>query len=180
MTNEKNIITERRYSHSLVTYASEEEFSDLLKLAKHYAYICHDRDINEDGTPKERHYHILITFEREKSLQWIRKHIASDQNTLSQPINDLGSAYEYLWHKNDSKKAQYDQGEVITDSHEYWKRYTSEEITGEDKNEMFVNDLMAEDYKPLEMAKKYGRDFIRYFKQYNEFRELFKGYYNYD
>lgn len=173
-----NVLTERRYSHSLVTYATEEEFAPILELAKHYAYIKHDKDVNEDGTPKETHYHILITFEREKSLAWIRKHIASDQNTLSQPIKSIGEAFEYLWHKNDKSKAQYEKAEVITDSYKYWERYSEEDVETDDKNEMFVNDLMAEDYSPIKMAKKYGRDFIRYFKQYNDFREQFKGDYN--
>ena len=25
-----------------------------------YAYILHDRDVNEDGTPKRSHYHFLL------------------------------------------------------------------------------------------------------------------------
>lgn len=67
MNNKARNATERRdntarYSWSLVTYAQPNEFERLLKSAKHWAWIYHDKD------DKEPHYHIYVSFATKRAV----------------------------------------------------------------------------------------------------------------
>lgn len=78
------------------------------------AWAIHNRDILEDGTPKPIHAHIMI---RTKKVT-TSKHIASFFKHNNKKMSDIyvqKSKYgsyckmvQYLTHKNDIKKAQYD------------------------------------------------------------------------
>lgn len=73
----------------------------------------HDSDLREDGTPKKEHYHILIAFNggaRVNQVNSIIKRINAYEHC--QVVRDKQKSYEYLWHKNNPEKAQYDPCEV--------------------------------------------------------------------
>lgn len=167
----------RLYQHAIVTYATEEEIKPLLKAAKHYAYIKHDRDYkkSESGEKVKRdtHYHIVCTWTQARSFEAVRKLVTSSQNTLVEPVKDktCKGLMEYYTHdyETDPNKAIYDISEIIMDDTEYWQK----KIEGreeKDPNEEFVDDLLDEKYNPIEMARKYGRDYIKNYNKYAEFR----------
>lgn len=166
----------RFYTLSLISYATEEEIWGLLQHAKHWCYAFHDKDVKEDGTPKEPHWHIVCTFAREKSCAWARKQIASatGQNTLAQPIqHDLADTVEYLWHQNDSDKFQYSRDIVKWDDVTYWAHRLGESESTPNPNDEFMDDLLAVNGFSVElMARRYGRDFIKNVRAYMEFRRL--------
>lgn len=155
--------SERFYRWSLVTYASENELSDLKEKCLHYAYIFHD---NDSVTP---HIHFLATFQQQISLSRIKSIISSEQNTLGQRLFSNTAMYSYLTHENlsESEKAVYDSDRIVCDSLDFW---TSTCSTKEEENESFITDLI--NLSPYEMAIKYGRDFIKNFSRYQEFKDI--------
>lgn len=157
---------ERYYRWSLVTYASEDELIDLKSKALHYAYILHDSD---NVTP---HIHFLCTFQQQISLSRIKSIISSTQNTLGQRLFSNTAMYSYLTHENleESEKAIYDSSKIICDDIDFW---TLSHNTKEEENESFIIDLI--NLSPYEMAIKYGRDFIKNFARYQEFRNILIG-----
>lgn len=78
------------------------------------AYAIHNKDILDDGSPKPIHFHCMIRTNKVTTS----KHIAKFFKHNNKPISDAyvqKSKYgsyckmvQYLTHKNDSKKAQYD------------------------------------------------------------------------
>lgn len=67
-------------------------------------------------------------------------------------------------------KHKYEASELFADDLEYWGRYLGEKAIKDEANREFIDDLIDPNKTPLEMAYKYGRDYIRYYKSYNAFR----------
>lgn len=156
----------RGYSFGIVSYASIEELQPLLKTAKHYAYILHDKDEGKDA-----HYHIYATFHTAKSFKGVCGLVESEQNTFAELLK--GSADDllsYFTHSNALNKYQYDASEIVYDNDsKYWSRGANKEAK-EQENGQFLEDLLSA--KSLrEMAIKYGRDFMRNYQSYANFRE---------
>jgi hypothetical protein len=160
--------TKRYYTHCIVSYASLEEVQPLLEQAKHYAYVLHDKVVEDSSNGV--HYHIIATFEREKSFAWVRKQVHSDQNTFTEPLKgDVEDMLEYFTHKNEPEKGQYHDS-IVYDDYEYWKRRARTGDKEENKNDTFVDDLISSDFSIERMSRKYGRDFIKNYKSYLDAR----------
>lgn len=169
----------KHYTMALVSYANREEIQPIFDIAKHYAYILHDRDKDRDP-----HYHILVTFDLPRSFRAVVKMIESKQNTFAQSVKStIGSVLEYFTHATDTAiakgKEPYDESEVEYDSEEYWKKRALQD--GEswkdykgarELNETFVEDLLSPRFSVEAMGRQYGRDFIKNVRQYKDFREM--------
>ena len=107
----------------------------------------------------------------QNSISSIREKFESENgNTLAKPIDNLKIAYEYLWHKNEIDKYIYNKEIVKYDDENFWSKVEQEEREDTQKNEEFVDDLLSNEYDRVEMAKKYGRDYIKNLKNYEYFR----------
>jgi hypothetical protein len=167
-TVEENEV-KRFYTHCVVSYASLEELQPLLSQAKHYAYVFHFKCAEDNSSSP--HYHILATFEREKSFAWVRKQVKSDQNTFTEPLKgDVDDIFQYFTHQNEPDKGQYVDS-IVYDDYEYWKRRARTGDKEENKNDTFVDDLISPDFSIEKMSRKYGRDFIKNHKAYIEARK---------
>lgn len=158
----------RLYTHCIVSYASLEELQPLLSQAKHYAYVFHFKCVEDNSSSP--HYHILATFEREKSFAWVRKQVQSTQNTFTEPLKgDVEDILDYFTHKNEPTKGQYIDS-IVYDDYEYWKRRARSGDKEENVNDTFVDDLISADFSIERMSRKYGRDFIKNYKSYLDAR----------
>lgn len=75
----------------------------------------HDHDTKPDGTVKKPHYHVVINYPSSNTtLKAVKERIADPLNAPTPFVADNPKgAYEYLWHKNDSDKYQYDREGVL-------------------------------------------------------------------
>lgn len=163
----------RLYTHCIVSYASREELQPLLNQTKHYALIHHDI---LDATSSSPHYHILATFEREKSFTWVRKQVVSAQNTFTESIKgDVEDVIRYFQHIDDASvikgKTAYSFDKIEFDNKAYWLKRIKSGEKEENPNDTFVDDLISDDYNVQNMARKYGRDFLKNLKSYEYARE---------
>lgn len=144
---------------SILTYAKEEEFSDLLNCAQHWAWAYHDKDENEP------HAHILLIFKHPRAFAGIKAMIKSDQNTLGEPIKKgLHEVYEYLLHRGKPEKYQYAEECRHSDDDDFWE----EQKEKEPETDSLIDDILAG--TPLRiLARKYGRDYMRNKTAYESF-----------
>lgn len=156
-------IFDRKYRWSIMTYASPSEFQPLLNKAEHYLYIYHNRDKNEN------HYHILLTFKQQISLNNIRSIINSTQNTFGEPLKDNNAMAIYLTHEEESDKEIYSIEEFVSDNLDFWFT-TKKKLSKEEENEQFIYDLL--NLSKIDMVIKYGKDFIKNYEKYEYFRHL--------
>lgn len=98
-----------------------EDILALLPMFKEYAYALHDSDVNDDGDLKKAHIH------------WVGR---GDPRRLSSVASKLGLAehdieigrdfkalVQYLIHKNDPDKFQYDSSIVVSNLSDIGKYY---------------------------------------------------------
>lgn len=100
----------------------------------------HDKDVDEDGSPKKAHYHLLLAYSSATTLNNIRGWFTS----CGMPESDLHSLrvcasavgyYRYLTHKDNPKKAQYDVKDIriFNDFDEIFKKFAFSESDKVDK-----------------------------------------------
>lgn len=97
-------------------YIQVDKIEEILKSkkdVKEYAYIVHDKDVDENGELKKAHVHIAIRFHNGSDS----KHIAQWFNIKEQYINKAKGGFisllKYLTHSNAKDKFQYDNSEVV-------------------------------------------------------------------
>ena len=73
----------------------------------------HDKDVNEDGTPKKAHYHGILFFETLKTFEQVAELIKPLNGPIPQrPFGSKRNCARYLCHLNNPEKYQYDEQEV--------------------------------------------------------------------
>ena len=102
----------------------------------------HDRDVDDDCTPKKPHFHLLLAYSSATTLNNIRGWF----KVCGMPESELHSVrvcasgvgyYRYLTHKDNPEKVQYDDKNirVFNDSDELFKKFSK---TASDK----IDDLV--------------------------------------
>ena len=177
----------------LRTYHNPEDIISRCIGLDHYAYIRHDRDFNDVGKPEVPHYHIILCFHNQHSLQSCENIVdkvsdltQSDYNYHLCPIGTsstdcLAVKYAYLTHKLCPSKTPYDPKLIVTDDKGFWDSVlmsSQKAVLREDGNEEFIKSLLVA--PPLLMAKVYGRDYIKNFTAYNSFKNYILGVYDGD
>lgn len=73
----------------------------------------HDKDINETTNElKKPHWHVIMTFANKKSFAQVKKITDLLNSPIPQTVANLKGAVQYLWHRNNPEKYQYDKKEV--------------------------------------------------------------------
>lgn len=165
----------RSRSHSLITYLSEFDIKLVLERERdriyHYAYIYHDRDVNDNGELKEPHWHIVIRTYYQCSpstiTRWFKR-VCPDQNTLGQVVISEPDIRDYLLHDASPDKVQYSEDEIHSDDWEWFKG----SFGSGDAFECLS--LLIQGMPLIELAKIYGREFIINHSKYISLKELIK------
>lgn len=135
-------------------------------LVVHYAYIQHQPECDS----KQLHYHIVVKLSKQQTCDYFFNRKNFNQNVRVKGLKKrLGAyrAFEYLIHKNDLDKIQYQLNDVVSDDLPFWQSL----VASKPDNGEFVVDLT--NLSPLEMALKYGRDYIKNYTKYADFKRLF-------
>ena len=152
------------------TYCTMDEVAHLVDKLRldEYEYILHDKDVNEDGSPKEPHVHFI--FKREKRIR-LTEFFKLKSNTYIELPRNVSDAEKYLVHENAPKKHQYSRKEIV----EFHANgintlaLTKQELA-EKRNESFLDDLGA--LTRRELAYKYGMDYMKNYQRYEAFSRV--------
>lgn len=114
------------------TYDTDKLIKSLAKELLTFAVSpIHDKDVEEDGSKKKAHYHLLLSYSSATTLNNIRSWFKA----CGMPESDLHSVrvcasgvgyYRYLTHKDNPEKAQYNDNDirVFNDSDELFKKFS--------------------------------------------------------
>lgn len=90
---------------------------------KSWAYIVHNKDTNEDGTPKEPHVHIVMELVESRQYSTVGGYVGVPAQYVcairqkvkagKRMMSDIGGALAYLTHRNAPDRYQYDDSEVV-------------------------------------------------------------------
>lgn len=116
MTNEKKIKDKSLRSFAMVLYPDSDSYdceSVLTDVISNYdfAWIKHDKDVDEDGVFKKEHIHILVSFNSPRKLSWI---LSRFKQTHVESISSATAYLRYMTHSNldDSTKYIYPDSDL--------------------------------------------------------------------
>lgn len=126
----------RSCHYGLVLYPDDFEHVialDILdKGGYQYSGILHDKDVDEDGNALKPHYHLVVSFPRQKDLSAFSKELDIAENYI-EPVRNRLSAERYLVHADTPSKFQYDCDEIFGTTADIVKLKISSGKTEEDK-----------------------------------------------
>lgn len=152
---------------SILTYANKPQVETILERKKgaytDYAYILH----NKDNAPP--HIHIFLSFASDRRgidiLKWFDNIIDEKGqivNTRFEPVKNSESLIDYLTHKNEQNKQKYEETDIIYSSEQARERLIEDTAD----NGFNALDEMLNGVKLRDIARKYGKDFIRNYISY--------------
>lgn len=172
-------------NHFVESYCDEATILSALELhsraIKRYALILHNKDIFKDdiiendcirhkmGDFKEPHYHILIMLNWQLPLRQVQNwfYQLDDEgceitNRNPNPCTSVLKAFQYLTHKNNPEKYQYNDDEIITDDLLYFMSLNEDDPLNDNLTDALLDYLGGVSLE--ELVRRYGRDFIINFK----------------
>ena len=81
---------------------------------KDYAYIIHDKDLNDKGELVAPHIHLMMRFNEVQDTKYIAKWFEVKEQYLCKIKGRFSDALKYLIHENAPQKYQYSVDEVVT------------------------------------------------------------------
>lgn len=102
----------------------------------------HDKDLNEDGSLKKPHYHVIIIFDNTYTYSYASD-IFAEINAVFPDlaskviVKQISKAVKYLYHENAKEKASYDKKEITCSEdfviEKYEEQPTLEELKQRDR-----------------------------------------------
>lgn len=164
--------TSRVRNYELITYHTEEVIKAVLSVnssrVRHYAYILHDKDVKDDGSSAEVHFHVLLCFNNAITASAVTKLFPEGQNTFPAPMRDKADCFNYLDHADCPDKYQYPHESIVCDDLGYWQDLQR----GEDDIQYRVLNIIDDILSGIglyELAKRYGRDIVINYDRYKDF-----------
>lgn len=103
----------------VVVYPDSESYVDAEVLAKvceyfvQWCYILHDKDTNEDGTPKKAHYHVYGKLDTPRTPQSVANALGVGVASL-RVVSSWRAAVRYSVHLDHPDKYQYPVDSLVT------------------------------------------------------------------
>lgn len=115
------IVYDEVYLDKFITICEVQQFD--------YAYILHDKDLDDDDNIKKFHYHFRVFSDLQRSLSAWSKVFDYPINYIEK-LDDKRLSIRYLIHADNREKYQYNQNDIITnidDIEKYFKDTKQEE-----------------------------------------------------
>lgn len=138
------------------------------KVVERYAYIFHQ----PEGEKKQPHFHVVLKLSEQVSADYFVEKKAFLENVRCVGVlkrSGALTAFEYLVHKNDPEKIQYNLSDVVTNDLNWWLNLRSAHSRAD--NSEFLADLLL--LSVVDLARKYGRDFIKNVDRYLQFKRCY-------
>lgn len=135
-----------------------------------YYVITHDSDVNENGEPIREHMHIVLSGVK----RWRVKQLVNDlcdvlytnmENLQIEEVKNFTASVQYLIHKNDLTKHQYDYKLIKTNDYDNLVPILNETIV-ENKitTDKLIELIMVNNISKLELIKTLGIGTYQHFK----------------
>lgn len=149
-------------------YKEALEILQNLENTKQWAFIIHDKDIQENGTQKATHKHIMLETENPLSFNAMQKRFKGAHIEIPKYKK---SAYQYLLHNspNSKEKYQYDFKEIITKNETLLKFDLESEDFELFKENLFLRYIAEGTRTAYQFTKRFGLNaYKQYWKVYLE------------
>jgi len=113
MSNIVKTIQSRSWTFVLYPESCPEDWESKLVGVPFLRSPLHDSDLNPDNTPKKPHWHFLVSFPNQKSLNQMQA-LCRELNAPSpQIVKDTRAMARYFLHLDNPEKAQYKKEDML-------------------------------------------------------------------
>lgn len=92
---------------------TDEQLAKGLSATTKYAFVLHDKDVDEHGNIKKSHWHVMCQFANPKKASTIGNLFSTNPSAVNKIRGTWADALAYLTHRNAPEKHQYDDSEVF-------------------------------------------------------------------
>ena len=124
--------------------------------AKNYAFIYHNKD-----TDKREHIHMVLEFENARTFDALKKKLTGWH---IEPCKSLASSIQYLTHKNNAEKEQYETDDVIKSNDNWFNTYWSLGQNYVNDEKELIRDIMQGKYHnilEIVLSDKYSMEWLQ-------------------
>lgn len=120
-----------------ISWKDIKSYLDKEDYVNYYAFILHNKDFDENGEQKRAHFHIVLEtirpYAKSSVLTDIVKELCCAREVVSvRAYDSCKLAVQYLVHKNDEDKAQYDILDVLSSDETRTIDYIDNDIESDD------------------------------------------------
>ena len=155
---------------TLCDYHFDDFYTWLNNSGFRYYLITHDKDVDENGEPIRPHMHLVLSGVK----RWRVKQLLNDlvdclwtlpQNIQIEEVKNFTACVQYLIHKNDVNKYQYDYKLIKTNDNDNLVPLLNETIV-ENKitTDKLIDLIISENVGRLELIKILGIGTYQHFK----------------
>lgn len=152
--NNSNVRT-RNWTIIIYPDSAPENWRDIID-EEHIEWIespLHDKDINPDGTPKKKHYHVLLLFGGVKSYEQVLDFIQPLNCPIPKRVHNAKALVRYMAHLDHPDKEQYNVSKIAAhggvDIYELLKANSSEKYTIIKEMITFIKEFNIDEFQDL-------------------------------
>ena len=152
----------KKYNYELIIYDLDtldtvQEYCDNLNI--NYAYAFHNKDLNDDGTPKKDHIHFMIFLPFQKTITAVSKVLGIPLTNINYIDNKVG-AVRYLIHLDHKDKYQYDKDIIVYNFNidPYFNTLKDKSSKEGINVKQLIDFIKQNDYTSIEMLIDYAID----------------------
>lgn len=95
------------------SYNADEVLAKVTEYFDKWCYILHDKDLNDDGTPKKAHYHVYGKFDTVRAPQSVSNALGVGVSSL-RVVSSWRGAVRYTVHLDNPVKYQYSADDIVS------------------------------------------------------------------
>lgn len=114
--SEQKSIKKRNWAFVLYPDSAPSNWRDALKTSGLPCAVSplHDKDMNEDGSKKKPHYHVILIYGSPTTFSNVSNLTVSQlKGTIPQPLEQVRGYYRYLTHLDNPEKYQYSPDDIL-------------------------------------------------------------------
>lgn len=113
MANVAKTIQSRSWTFVLYPESCPEDWESKLVGVPFLRSPLHDKDVNPDNTPKKPHWHIMVSFPNQKTLNQMQALCNELHAPSPQIVKDTRAMARYFLHLDNPEKAQYQKQDML-------------------------------------------------------------------
>lgn len=121
--------------------------------------------LNEEGEIKKPHYHVILCYPGPTTFNNVKTLTVDElQGTIPKAIDSVKGAYDYLTHKNDKDKFQYNEDEIqLYNGFDIFELVQLSEKDKADLKIQVIRDIIINDFKEYS-------DIVNYYMTNNDYQ----------
>lgn len=116
MASKSNNVKKRHWGFIVYPDSAPENWREILTETGLPVAISplHDKDVNEDGTPKKAHWHCIASYSGPTTFNTVNALMSKLNAPIPKGLESVRGNYRYFTHQDNPEKYQYEEKEIQT------------------------------------------------------------------